>query len=511
VIEPFDMMGVERGSDGIKRYTGLQPSLAAMLRSSADAYGGSEAIVDLATGRRMSHGEVWDAAARVAGGLRAHGLGKGDRAAIRYENGIEWISSFLGVLLAGAIAVPVNTRFTGSEAGYVIGDAEVKVVLGPGSTLPDGPPFADESLGADDVGALFYTSGTTGFPKGAVTTHGNFLSGVENILRARFLRHEAAPIRTLVSVPLFHVTACNAQLLPTLFKGGCCVIMPRFDVGPFLEAVVEERIRVVSTVPAVLWKVISDPRFSPRAMRHVTHVTYGGAPVPPDLVSRIREGFPNARLGHGFGMTEASAAVTTLPHEYASSHVDSVGFAVPTVDVDIASRDPLTGAGELLVRGPNVVAGYWNRPEATAAAFVDGWLSTGDVARIAADGSTYILDRIKDMINRGGENVYSVEVENALAAAPGVFEVAVVPVPDSMMGQKVGAALVPLPGRTLDVDEVVECTRLVLADFKVPEFVYVSTDPLPRNPAGKLMKNVIAQQARWSVVPRPGRRMPRAR
>jgi acyl-CoA synthetase (AMP-forming)/AMP-acid ligase II len=504
VIEPFDMTGLERGPDGVKRYKGLHASVVAMLRASADIYGQCEAFVDFATARRPSYREVWDAAARVAGGLRSDGVVKGDRVAIRYENGIEWVYCFLGTLLAGGVAVPVNTRFTESEAAYVVQDSGAKVVLAPESPLPDGNPFADDALSHDDLGALFYTSGTTGFPKGAVTTHGNLLSGVENILRARSLRDESSPIRTLVSVPLFHVTACSAQLLPTLFKGGCSVILPRFEVGPFLEAIVEEHVGVVSTVPAVLWKVLSDPRMSAAAMVHVTHVTYGGAPVPPDLVGRIQEGFPNARLGHGFGMTEASAAVTTLPHEFAS-HVDSVGFAVPSVDLAVLDPDPVTGAGELLVRGPNVVVGYWNSPEATAAAFVDGWLHTGDVARITPEGFTYILDRIKDMINRGGENIYSVEVENALAAAPGVFEVAVVAVPDAMMGEKVGAAFVPLPGQTLDIDAVMASAGAGLADFKVPEFIYVSEDPLPRNPAGKVMKNAIREHARWSAVARPRR------
>lgn len=506
MIEPFDMTGLERGPDGVRRYRGLDSSVVAMLRFSVDNYGSSEALVDLGTGRRLSYRQLWDAAARVAGGLRGDGVLRGDRVAIRYENGIEWVCCFLGTLLAGGVAVPVNTRLTNSEAAYVIEDSGAKLVLGPGSPVRNGTPFADESLSHEDLGALFYTSGTTGFPKGAVTTQGNFLSGVENILRARSLRHASAPIRTLVSVPLFHVTACNAQLLPTLFKGGCSVIMPRFDVGPFLEAIVEEKIGVVSTVPAVLWKVVSDPRFSPAAVGHVTHVTYGGAPVPPDLVGQIREGFANARLGHGFGMTEASAAVTTLPHEFASTHVDSVGFAVPAVDLDVRDPDPATGAGELLVRGPNVVDGYWNNPAATSAAFADGWLRTGDVARVSPDGFTYILDRIKDMINRGGENVYSVEVENILAAAPGVLEVAVVAVPDVMMGEKVGAALVPRPGQELDVDAVMASARAALADFKLPEFIYVSEDPLPRNPAGKLMKNAIRKQARWSAVSRARRR-----
>jgi len=193
---------------------------------------------------------------------------------------------------------------------------------------------------------------------------------------------------------------------------------------------------------------------------------------------------------------------TFLPHEYADTHADSVGFAVPTVDLRVDRPDPDSGVGELLIRGANVVAGYWNKPEATAATFVDGWLHTGDLARVTEEGLTYIVDRAKDMINRGGENVYCVEVENALAAAPGVFEVAVIGVPDEMMGEKVGAVLVPQPGQEFDVDKVVGFARERLADFKVPQFVAVRTEPLPRNPGGKVLKPVLREAADWQPVRR---------
>jgi long-chain acyl-CoA synthetase len=214
-------------------------------------------------------------------------------------------------------------------------------------------------------------------------------------------------------------------------------------------------------------------------------------------VYRIQEAFPNARVGNGFGLTETSSLTSFLPHEEAAEHADSVGFAMPVVDLAVDDPDPDTGVGELLVRGPNVVQGYWNKPEATAETFVDGWLHTGDVARIDADGLLYIVDRKKDMINRGGENVYSIEVENALAGAPGVGEAAVVAVPDEMMGEKVGAVLVARPGDELDVAVVISHCREQLADFKVPQYVAVRAEPLPRNPGGKILKAQLRDQTNW--------------
>src|SRR5207248_4711783 len=196
----------------------------------------------------------------------------------------------------------------------------------------------------------------------------------------------------------------------------------------------------------------------------------------------IKDAFPNARVGNGFGLTETSSLTSFLPHEDATDHADSVGFAMPVVDLALHDADAETGVGELLVRGQNVVQGYWNKPEATAETFVDGWLHTGDLARIDEDGLLYIVDRKKDMINRGGENVYSIEVESALAGAPGVGEVAAVGVPDDMMGEKVGAVIVPTDAESFDLDAVIAHCKGRIADFKVPQYVSVHTEPLPRNP-----------------------------
>ncbi|MDQ1696831.1 MAG: long-chain acyl-CoA synthetase, partial [Frankiaceae bacterium] len=360
-IEPFDMTGVIRGADGVKRFEALPASLVEMLRRSTDSAPDAEAFVEL-DGPRLTFRQLWDASARVAGGLRDAGVARGDRVAIRHGNGLDWVLSFLGTALAGGVVVPVNTRFAQPEVDYVVSDSGASVVLEPGSALPDGDAYADESLVPDDTGAIFYTSGTTGFPKGAITTHGNFLTNIENVIRVRGLRAGLDPIRNLVSVPLFHVTGCNSQLLPTLADCGATIVMPTFEVTRFLRAIVEEDVRVVTTVPAIFWYALSQPDVASYDLSHVEHATYGGAPIAPSLVARIKRGFGNARVGNGFGLTETSSVSTFLPHDYADTHADSVGFAVPTVDLDVLDPDPHTGVGELLIRGANVVAGYWNKP-----------------------------------------------------------------------------------------------------------------------------------------------------
>ncbi len=496
-LHPFDESGVERDPAGIKRYTDLPASVVELLHRTVADRPDQEAVVEL-DGPRLTYRQLWDGAARVAGGLRAAGVRAGDRVAIRHGNGIDWVLGFFGTQLAGGVAVPVNTRFAEPEVEYVLGDCTPTVVLVPGSPLPDGAPYVAEDLGRSDLAAIFYTSGTTGFPKGAMTTHGNFCTNAENALRVGDIPRGDPSVRNLVSVPLFHVTGCNSQLLPTLYNGSTQVIMPAFDVGRFLKAIVDERIRVVTSVPAIFWYALSRPDFGEYDVSGVNWATYGGAPIAPSLVHGIQRGFPNARVGNGFGLTETSSISTFLPHEYADTHADSVGFAAPTVDLRVENPMADGGIGELLIRGSNVVAGYWNKPEATAQTFVDGWLHSGDLARVDEQGFTYIVDRIKDMINRGGENVYCVEVENALAGAPGVFEVAVVGVPDEMMGEKVGAIIVPYPGSTVDSDAVLAYARERLADFKVPQYLAVRPEPLPRNPNGKVLKPMLRKETDWS-------------
>jgi long-chain acyl-CoA synthetase len=495
---PFDERDVERREDGTARYLGRPASLVQMLRASVDRDQGATALVEVG-GPSISYGELWERSARVAGGLRAAGVARGDRVAIRLQNGIDWVLAFFGVQLLGAVAVPVNTRFTEQEVAYVVEDSGASYVFAADARLPDGETTVAADLGPDDLAAIFYTSGTTGFPKGAMTSHGNFTTNSENAIRCLFTDPAEGPeISTLVSVPLFHVTGCNSQLIPMLEVGGRVEILSGpLDFEGFFKAVGSHGVNQLVSVPAIYHAVIAHPAFADLDVSGVRWVSYGGAPIAESLVERIKQAFPAARVGNGFGLTETSSLTSFLPHEEAADHADSVGFAMPVVDLAIEHPDPETGVGELLVRGPNVVQGYWNKPEATAETFVDGWLHTGDVARIDDDGLLYIVDRKKDMINRGGENVYSIEVENALAGAPGVGEAAVVAVPDEMMGEKVGAVIVPAAGDQLDIDAVIAHCRANLADFKVPQYISVREDPLPRNPGGKLLKNRLRDDTEW--------------
>ena len=494
MIYPFERAGVVRGADQILRYSGLPNSLLDMLRATVDRTPNNEAIVELG-GARIDYRELWDRAARVSGGLRGLGIARGDRVAIRLGNSLDWCVAFWGTLMSGAVAVPVNTRFSEPEVEYVITDSGSRHVFLPGQPLPAGDPFVAEGFRQPDVAAIFYTSGTTGFPKGAMTTHEGFLSNIETCRRVAGLPADGS-LRTLVSVPLFHVTGCNSQLLPSCESGGATVIMPSFEVQAFLRAIHQERINSVTTVPAIFWLAINQPNFSQMDTTGVRWAMYGGAPIAPDLVGRITQAFPNARVGNGFGLTETSSVATFLPHEFAHVRPDSVGFAAPVVDLELFEPDS-SGVGELLVRGPNVVPGYWNKPEATALTFVNGWLHTGDLARIDEDGFVQIVDRKKDMVNRGGENVYCVEVENALCAHPAVFECAVMGVPDTMMGEKVGAVVVLKPGAKAEAREICEFLHGRLADFKIPQYMIIRAETLPRNPGGKILKPRLRKEAAW--------------
>jgi acyl-CoA synthetase (AMP-forming)/AMP-acid ligase II len=486
---PFDARGIEADEHGVRRFANLHGSLLEMLRESVERDPGAEALVEVG-GARVSYQELWDQAARVGGGLRERDVETGDRVAIRLGNSIDWVRALFGSLMAGAVVVPVNTRFTDSEAAYVIDDSASAFVFETGQALPDGSPVLYEGASRTDVAAIFYTSGTTGFPKGAMHTHENVLANVETALRVVELdRDLGRDYRTLVVVPLFHVTGCHSQMLPALRLGGATVIDAGFDGPRMIETIERERITGCVAVPAIYYYVLNHPSFSSERVAGVRWATYGGAPIAPALVHQIQERFANARVGNGFGLTECTSIATFLPHEWAAEHADSVGFAAPHAEVAVADADPDSGIGELLIRGQSVCAGYWNKPEATESTFRDGWLHTGDIGRVDEQGLVHVMDRLKDMINRGGENVYSVEVENRLIGAPGVGEVAVIGVPDTMMGEKVAAVIVPLPGATVDPREVVAYARQELADFKVPQYVALSGEPLPRNPAGKILKS----------------------
>jgi long-chain acyl-CoA synthetase len=495
VIHPFDETGIVRGADGIARYQNRPRSLVEMLGRSVEKWPNNEAVVEVG-GERLTYRSFWDRAARTAGGLRAVGILPGDRVAIRLGNGADWCVAFFAVQMAGAVAVPVNTRFAEPEVEYVVKDSGSKYVFLPGQPLPQGESLVVESLGEKDVAAIFYTSGTTGFPKGAMTTHEGFLSNVETCRRVSLLPFDGST-RTLVSVPLFHVTGCNSQFLVSCEGGGATVIMPAFNVQSFLNLIEAERINTLTSVPAVYWLAINQKNFREINTSAISRVSYGGAPIAPDLVGRIIEAFPNARVGNGFGLTECSSVATFLPHEYARLRPETVGFAAPVVDLRLDDVLPGSDVGELLMRGPNVVKGYWNKPEATAETFAGGWLRTGDMARLDEQGFVQIVDRKKDMVNRGGENVYCLEVENALAAHAAVYEVAVVGVPDKMMGEKVGAAVVLKPGASAEAGDILQFAKEHLADFKVPQYLVLRSETLPRNPAGKILKKQLRENLEW--------------
>jgi len=493
-LRPFDESGVVRRADGVLHYSDQPTSVLDMLRASVERDPSHIAVIEL-NGDRIDYQQLWDRSARVAGGLVANGIMRGDRVAIRLGNGLDWVLAFFGTLMAGGVAVPVNTRFTKPEVDYVVGDSGANYIFEPGSDLPVGRPVVMEDPGRNELAAIFYTSGTTGSPKGAMITHECILSNCETARRVKGL--VPGEICNLVSVPLFHVTGCNSQLLSTCELGGTTVIMPTFDVKSFLGAIAKEQINTLVSVPAIYWVVMNQPDFRRLDVSRIRWVSYGGAPISNNQVLRMKDAFPDALLGNGFGLTETSSIATYLPHKYSAVHPESVGFAAPPVELDLFEPDPKDGAGELLIRGPNVVSGYWNKPEATDEAFTDGWLHSGDLALLDADGFCTIVDRKKDMVNRGGENVYCVEVENVLAGCPGVFEVAVVGVPDIMMGEKVGAIIVPEPGIDFDPAVLVAFAGDRLADFKVPQYVQVRTDLLPRNPGGKVLKNRLRDKTIW--------------
>ncbi|WP_425489043.1 class I adenylate-forming enzyme family protein [Mycobacterium vicinigordonae] len=493
---PFPRTGISFDGNGIPRYDDIPATLLGMLAEHVDTRPDSEAVVELGA-QRLTYRQLWDRSARVSGGLRAAGLKPGDRVAIRHPAGVDWVLAFWGTVMAGGIAVAVNTRSAQPEVDFVLADAETHIDLAPGAPLLDGQPYVTERAESTDVAALFYTSGTTGHPKGVPTTHEAFLTNTENALRClRQPRDIGEALRTLISVPLFHVTGCNSQLLAAHRLGGAAVIMPALHLDELVTALNAERISVMVTVPAIYSLLLRHKGFAGADVSCVRWAGYGGAPIAPSLVRSVKAAFPCAHVFNGYGMTESASLMTALPDEDAVEHAESVGYAVPSVDLGVIPMDDGAGGlvGELVSRGANITSGYWNRPDATAATIVDGWLRTGDVVRVDKAGRVHIIDRLKDIINRGGENVSSVEVEGVLLSAPGVTDACVLAVPDEVMGEKVGAVLI---GEQVDVTAVLEHCRRQLADFKIPQYVSVATTPLPRNAGGKLLKGALREQVQW--------------
>ncbi|MCC7266208.1 MAG: long-chain fatty acid--CoA ligase, partial [Caulobacteraceae bacterium] len=347
--------------------------------------------------------------------------------------------------------------------------------------------------------------GTTGKPKGALATHralNNNIPTAAAVGARWFLRRGEqqpapdpdAPQRSmLLSVPFFHATGCIAILNPSLAGGGKIVMMHKWDVIRAFELIQREKIQAAGGVPTIAWQLIEHPARKDYDLSSLVSVSYGGAPSAPELVRKIKEAFPASQPGNGWGMTETCATVTSNGSEDYIARPDSCGPAAPGAEIKIMTIEgdselPRGELGELWARGPQVVKGYWNKPEATAETFVDGWVKTGDLARIDAEGFCFIIDRAKDMLIRGGENIYCVEVENVLYDYPGVMDAAVVGIPHKTLGKEPAAVVTMKPGAEATEAQLRAHVAEHLAAFKVPVRVVFWHETLPRNANGKILK-----------------------
>jgi long-chain acyl-CoA synthetase len=498
---------------------------------------------------RASYEAFARAALAMADALQQAGVKKGDRVAIAMRNLPEWPAAFFGSLLVGGVATLLNAWWTGPELEYGLGDSGAKVAIvdrerferlaghlhnlpalerifvsrsnaeaaGPRITtlesvigdvnawhqLPD-RPLPNVPLAPDDDATILYTSGTTGKPKGALGTHRNsclsVLTRPYSLARSFVRRGEPPPVldpsappkSALLVVPLFHVTGCQATMIPLMAAGGKLVLLHKWEPELAMQLIERERITGAGGVPAIVWQLLEHPALDRYDLSSLENISYGGAPAAAELVRKVTERFPKSAAATAWGMTELSGAFTGHQAEDYELRPDSCGAALPVGDMKIVDADgrelPAGGVGELWVKGPNLVKGYWRNPEATAESFVDGWLRTGDIARLDGEGFCYILDRAKDMLIRGGENIYCVEVENALYEHPAVVDAAVLGIPHHSLGE-VPAAVVRLKeGAQANEDELRTFVAGRIAAFKVPEKILLSQEALPRNATGKLLK-----------------------
>jgi long-chain acyl-CoA synthetase len=470
--------------------------------------------------------------------VERYGVRKGDRVAIAMRNFPEWSVAFFGAAAAGAVVVPLNAWWTAPELEYGLTDSGAKVLVAdeerverlagllPGLGIPtivargsSAPPagvetyasvlgevgdtLPDVEIEPDDDATIFYTSGTTGRSKGALGTQRNITTNPISLAYAMTaaglraggaLEDVIAPTRrvSLLSVPFFHATGCHSVLVASALAGSTIVLMRKWNPERALELIERERVTMFGGVPTMAWQVLTSPAFDKYDTSSLTSVSYGGAPAPPKLVEKIKELLPDRVPGNGYGLTETSSVTTYNSGVNYLAHPDSVGPPVAVCDVKVVGPAgeelPVGEVGELLIKGPNVIRGYWNRPEATAEAFVGGWFHSGDLARVDEEGFVYIVDRAKDMLIRGGENVYCAEVEAALYEHPAVADAAVIGVPHDELGEEVGAVVCLRPGAAASADELRAFLRERIAAFKVPAHVWFRDGELPRNPGGKILK-----------------------
>ena len=510
--------------------------------------------------RTYGFGTFVQTANGVAHALRDRfGLAKGDRVAVLSQNNPEWCLTFWATVSQGAILVGLNGWWTTDEIEYGLQDSGAKVLVadrkrferiaGSLDAAPDlehvflvdcspadlgldadprlhtfdeltGSPtadFVDEDIAEDDPAVIFYTSGTTGRPKGAISTHRSMIANLQNTMYNAVAGSMtgggalpdggSGPNVALFTSPLFHVSGCHSTLVVGLLAG-LKLVMPegRFTPETALHLIQDHQVTVWATVPTMVWRVCEHPDRHSYDTSSVRSVAFGGSPSADELQRMVRETFPNvSSTSNAYGLTETSSVATVISGEDAIERPTSVGPPVPTVHlkiIDAAGNEvPVGETGEVCITGPILMAGYWNKPEATAEAIdADGWLHTGDVGHVDEDGFLYITDRKKDMIIRGGENIYCVEIEQRLVSHPHIADAAVIGVPHPELGEEVKAVVQVEDGETLTEAEVRQWVADGLAAFKVPAYVEITTEKLPRNASGKLLKNVLRGEGEVSFA-----------
>ncbi len=532
-----------------RTYDSAPPSLLAVWQGSA-AHGEADYLVY--GDERITYADAHRIVGSVTAYLQSRGVQKGDRVAIAMRNYPEWVLAYWAIVAAGAAVVGMNAWWTGAEMEYGLLDSEPKLlvcddqrlatlkphletvraknplellVVRSSGDLPEGSGRWESALEAsadaavhpemdpeDDV-CIFYTSGTTGFPKGAAMTHRGVVS---NLLNLAFWGTASAMARpnpknanveapkekkqgtTLLAVPFFHVTGCNCCIHPVTMTGGRIILMYKWNAGEALEVIEREKVDTFTGVPMMSRELVEHPDFASRDTSTLASLGGGGAAVQPDLVDKIEKKLKRGRPGTGYGLTETCGVISMNSGDYFLDRPKSVGPPLPVIEAKVVGEDgesvPEGQVGELLVLGPNNVRGYLNKPEATAEAFPDGWFRTGDLATLDDAGFISIVDRAKDMVLRGGENIYCAEVEAALFDHPAVKECAVFAVPHDRFGEVPGVAVVCKPGQSVTEEALREHAGARIASFKVPETFWFLEEDLPRNANGKFLKRALKDQ-----------------
>jgi long-chain acyl-CoA synthetase len=541
---PFELTEVVVDGRPVKAYRNAPATLVDWIEAGR-AHGAKEFIAY--QGDRWSFDRFFAAADALAGRMQAElGVRAGDRVAIAMRNRPEWAVALAAAVLVGAIPAPLNSFGTGDElraalamvgpslifvdadrlqrlepdlAGLagrtVLADAEPA----PGSDVlsfarlvaPGGPARIPALPGPDDPALLLFTSGASTRPKAVLSTHRavcqalfnidfiGALSGMTSPKAVAALMARALPPATLTVVPLFHVSGLHAQLLATLRAGRRLVFMHRWDPAQALRMIQDEKITQFNGAPSMVAQLVATAGFDPAgSARTLGGVGFGGAGLPQALIERVLGLFPDSMSGIGFGLTETNGAVSAISGALFAAKPHSSGPLSPLFEariVDSLGRAlPAGETGEIWVRGVTVMREYWGQPEATAAALVDGWFRTGDIGYLDDDGFLFVVDRLKDVINRSGEKIAAAEVESCLSECPGVREAAVVAMPDPVTGEAVVAVVVPDEGATLTPEAVQAHVATRLASYKVPSRVLIRADRLPRNPAGKLVKGELKKE-----------------